>query len=222
MKVNIRFLLSILVVSVMMFLLVAVGCASPPVSEDLEIPVGGLDSDKDGLVDQQEVALVTDPNNPDTDGDGLKDGIEVSMGLDPKNPDTDGDGVPDADDFLPKFNNNTLYLIVGIFVIVMTCTVLYLFHKYIGLTAKQKEAAKSMRAIRKEEEATFLQVRDKIIELAKYQRGWLTVADTANELAIDPELVVKYFAMLKTRKKGEFYQFPDIDESFAKKQRSSI
>jgi hypothetical protein len=36
-----------------------------------------LDSDGDGLTDAQELALGTDPNNPDSDGDGLSDFYEV-------------------------------------------------------------------------------------------------------------------------------------------------
>ncbi len=41
------------------------------------------DSDADGLTDEEEQALGTDPRNPDTDGDGLMDGVEVRAGLDP-------------------------------------------------------------------------------------------------------------------------------------------
>lgn len=55
------------------------------------------DSDGDGLTDEDEVALGTDPNNPDTDGDGLLDGEEVlTYKTDPKNPDTDFGGVKDG------------------------------------------------------------------------------------------------------------------------------
>ncbi len=42
-----------------------------------------VDSDGDGLSDEDEIKLGTDPTNPDTDGDGLMDGIEVRSGLDP-------------------------------------------------------------------------------------------------------------------------------------------
>lgn len=42
-----------------------------------------LDSDKDGLVDAQELQFKTDPNNPDTDGDGFVDGLEIARGFDP-------------------------------------------------------------------------------------------------------------------------------------------
>lgn len=55
------------------------------------------DSDGDGLSDEDEVNLGTDPNNPDTDGDGLNDGAEVDKyKSDPKNPDTDFGGIDDG------------------------------------------------------------------------------------------------------------------------------
>ena len=37
------------------------------------------DSDNDGLSNNEEVALGTDPNNPDSDGDGISDGQEVNI-----------------------------------------------------------------------------------------------------------------------------------------------
>jgi hypothetical protein len=55
-----------------------------------------LDSDGDGLPDDEEIILGTDPNNPDSDGDGLADGDEVIVGTDPLDPDTDGDGYNDG------------------------------------------------------------------------------------------------------------------------------
>ncbi len=64
------------------------------------------DSDGDGLTDQQEKELGTDPNNPDTDGDGLNDGAEVdTTKTNPKNPDTDGDGLNDGDEVF-KYNTD--------------------------------------------------------------------------------------------------------------------
>jgi len=42
-----------------------------------------VDSDGDGLSDDEERAIGTDPLNPDTDGDGLSDGLERLAGLDP-------------------------------------------------------------------------------------------------------------------------------------------
>lgn len=51
-------------------------------------PLPGADADGDGLTDDQEAALGTDPANPDTDGDGLADGADprplVAPGAHPK------------------------------------------------------------------------------------------------------------------------------------------
>ncbi len=57
-----------------------------------------IDSDGDGLVNSEEIALGTDPDNPDTDGDGLTDGEEVELGTDPLVADTDADGISDGDE----------------------------------------------------------------------------------------------------------------------------
>ena len=55
------------------------------------------DTDGDGLNDQQEVLIGTNPLNPDTDGDGLTDGQEVLVHFtNPLNPDTDADGLTDG------------------------------------------------------------------------------------------------------------------------------
>lgn len=56
------------------------------------------DTDADGLEDGDEIALGTDPTDPDTDGDGLSDGDEVDLGTDPTDPDTDDDGISDGDE----------------------------------------------------------------------------------------------------------------------------
>ncbi len=59
------------------------------------------DADDDGLLDGQEIALGTDPDNPDTDGDGLTDGQEVlTYGTDPLDADTDDDGLTDGQEVL--------------------------------------------------------------------------------------------------------------------------
>jgi hypothetical protein len=42
-----------------------------------------LDSDQDGLTNQEEQTLGTDPHNADTDGDGYSDGKEVGSGYNP-------------------------------------------------------------------------------------------------------------------------------------------
>ncbi len=45
-----------------------------------------LDSDKDGLTDEEEKNIGTDPFNPDTDNDGYSDGFEVQHGSNPLDP----------------------------------------------------------------------------------------------------------------------------------------
>jgi hypothetical protein len=58
-----------------------------------------VDADADGLTNEQEEELGTDPRNPDTDDDRLPDGLEVrELKTDPTNPDTDGDELPDGDE----------------------------------------------------------------------------------------------------------------------------
>jgi hypothetical protein len=58
---------------------------------------GMVDSDRDGLSDQDELALGTDPFNEDTDGDALYDGGEVNeYGTNPLDADSDGDGLEDS------------------------------------------------------------------------------------------------------------------------------
>ncbi|MFC1604706.1 hypothetical protein ACFL5F_06725 [Planctomycetota bacterium] len=64
-------------------------------------PATSLDSDGDGLTDDEEVALGTDPLDDDTDDDGLLDGTEVEIAEgsgcpDPLNPDSDGDTLADG------------------------------------------------------------------------------------------------------------------------------
>jgi hypothetical protein len=60
-------------------------------------PSAGPDTDNDGLTDDRENQIGTDPNDPDTDDDGLTDGAEVNTyRTDPKDPDTDDGGVKDG------------------------------------------------------------------------------------------------------------------------------
>lgn len=47
-----------------------------------------VDSDGDGLPDDDEDVFGTDKVNPDSDGDSLNDGVEVKMGMNPNAPDT--------------------------------------------------------------------------------------------------------------------------------------
>lgn len=57
------------------------------------------DLDGDGLGNDQEAVLGTDPGNRDTDSDGLSDGDEVLIySTDPDNRDTDGDVLNDFDE----------------------------------------------------------------------------------------------------------------------------
>jgi hypothetical protein len=55
-------------------------------SESDEPIVVSFDSDGDGLYDNEEAALGTNPFDPDTDDDGLSDGAEVASGFDPLTP----------------------------------------------------------------------------------------------------------------------------------------
>ncbi len=57
---------------------------------------GFQDSDYDGLSDQREEELGTDPLKRDTDDDGIDDKDEIRLGTDPLVSDTDGDGVLDS------------------------------------------------------------------------------------------------------------------------------
>src|SRR4029078_10962673 len=56
---------------------------------------GPVDSDGDGLNDDQEADLGADPDNIDSDGDTIGDGDEVDAGLNPMSVDTDEDGYQD-------------------------------------------------------------------------------------------------------------------------------
>lgn len=57
-----------------------------------------VDTDGDGLSDDEEVSLGTDPTSVDTDADGVQDGGEINAGTDPLAPDTDGDGFSDKEE----------------------------------------------------------------------------------------------------------------------------
>lgn len=71
---------------------------------------GLVDSDGDGLPDQDEATIGTDPILMDSDGDGIGDGVEVKMGLKPQpgnidvvrgcrfTDDTDGDRLNDCEE----------------------------------------------------------------------------------------------------------------------------
>lgn len=58
-----------------------------------------IDSDADGLTDDNEANLGTNPLLPDSDGDGLTDREELMIyNTDPLNPDSDGDGLTDYEE----------------------------------------------------------------------------------------------------------------------------
>lgn len=68
------------------------------------------DADYDGLSNDEEQKLGTDPDMADTDKDGLKDWTEIKIyATDPLKADTDGDGVKDGAEVLrgsdPKVKN---------------------------------------------------------------------------------------------------------------------
>ena len=65
---------------------------------------GNMDSDNDGLSDEEEQNIGTNPNNVDSDSDGMWDGWENCYDLDPLNAsdrflDLDGDGLPNYLEF---------------------------------------------------------------------------------------------------------------------------
>jgi len=51
------------------------------------------DADNDGIPDDGEAVIGTNPNNPDTDGDGIKDGAELEQGTDPLDGRMAGTGI---------------------------------------------------------------------------------------------------------------------------------
>lgn len=66
--------------------MLTVGCVAP----------AGPDADGDGLSDDREAELGTDPVAADSDDDGVMDAMELDLGTDPLNPDTDGDRFLDG------------------------------------------------------------------------------------------------------------------------------
>jgi hypothetical protein len=78
---------------------------APPTTSTASSTSAEVDSDGDGLSDQRELQLGTDPHNPDTDGDGLSDGDEVlKYHTNPLLKDTDGDGYPDGEEVKNGYN----------------------------------------------------------------------------------------------------------------------
>ncbi|MBI5385060.1 MAG: hypothetical protein HZA90_10280 [Verrucomicrobia bacterium] len=76
----------------------------------LTIVTPGVDDDHDGLLNETEVLLGTDPLSPDTDGDNLSDYDALFVhGTNPLLADTDADGIPDdwevANRLNPRIND---------------------------------------------------------------------------------------------------------------------
>ena len=78
-----------------------------------------VDTDGDGLNDDYENTLGTDPENEDTDGDGLWDGVETNTGVyvgmddtgtSPLTNDTDGDGLSDPDELSGQLRAQGMFL----------------------------------------------------------------------------------------------------------------
>lgn len=80
--------------------------SNEPIS--IEDPLeAAVDTDGDGLSDQEEALFGTDINSVDTDGDGLSDYEEVKTYLtNPLNADTDGDTYPDGSEVEKGYNPN--------------------------------------------------------------------------------------------------------------------
>ena len=72
----------------------------PSVNQNVnQEPPQAVDTDRDGLSDEEEVMYGTNPQKIDTDQDGLTDRDEVKVfKTDPNNSDTDGDGYIDGDE----------------------------------------------------------------------------------------------------------------------------
>lgn len=78
---------------------------TPPSPPPPPPPQAPLDSDGDGLTDEDEAGLGTEPLTADTDGDGLLDNEEVRIyKSDPLNSDTDDDSFKDGDEVKAGYN----------------------------------------------------------------------------------------------------------------------
>jgi hypothetical protein len=71
-----------------------------------------VDSDGDGLTDEQEMLLGTDPFNADTDGDGFPDGLEVALGSDPLDPRSIPDIRAPAFIIIPLIDIRNVYIFI--------------------------------------------------------------------------------------------------------------
>ncbi len=70
------------------------------------IKLGSQDVDGDGIENDKELEIGTDPEKADTDGDGFNDGSELNVTkTDPLKADTDGDGLGDREEFVKSRTN---------------------------------------------------------------------------------------------------------------------
>ncbi len=83
-----------------------------------ETPTPTLDSDSDGLTDQQEGIMGTDPNNPDTDGDGVIDSKDANPLVKNNESSVQSPGI----DVGPVFNylKWIAIILIGIFLVILT------------------------------------------------------------------------------------------------------
>ena len=106
--IDIRNILGVLLVPAMLVLLLLV-MVSPVFAQATngqddagsggQVTEAPVDTDGDGLSDEEENTHGTDIDNPDTDGDGLEDGPEVNTyKTDPNKADSDGDGLDDGEE----------------------------------------------------------------------------------------------------------------------------
>lgn len=83
---------------------------TPSSTPDTEVdagPTAVVDSDGDGLTNDEERTAGTSVAKPDTDGDGLGDREEIKVyDTNPLNADTDGDGYRDGDEVKNGYNPN--------------------------------------------------------------------------------------------------------------------
>ena len=198
-------------------LMIPISCVLEGELDDNNIRNTGIDSDRDGLSDEYELAIGTDPANPDTDSDGLLDGIEMNIGLDPTDFDTDKDGVPDSDDSLPRINNNNFLIFIISVIIALAVFILLWIHVKYGFTISRKEVIAKKRRENDEEERAFQLVKDDIINLAKKKHGWLSASEVANELSRDTNFTIKCFDKLKAKREGQLYRFPYIEKQYSKR-----
>jgi hypothetical protein len=88
------------------FSVVADNGVRPEATQRVQLSVVGAgDDDQDGLDNAEELAIGTDPSDPDSDHDGASDGVEVGQRPNPPT-DSDGDGLMDALEGLHVDNDN--------------------------------------------------------------------------------------------------------------------